>query len=225
MQKISTLKKIISFFYRLKIATFSSKFNPLLIVYLQDGKLVLNTKNANYSFGSLHRVFQKAFYKINITKNPPKNILLLGLGAGSVPQIIYNQLNLNPNIDAVEIDPKVVDLGKKYFGLNDYKKLSIFIDDAKHFVEISKNHYDLIIVDLFNDISVPEDFCKLNFFQSLNRLLDRNGQILFNFVAYDYQTSQKSENIKEVFPFVTVYKIENINRVFYIKNQNQDLLL
>lgn len=220
---MNSFQKYWSYFFRLIVEQQSSKYNEQLIVAIQDGKYVLNTKNANYSFASLHRVFQKVFHKIDMTNKQFQNVLLLGVGAGSIPTIIYKELKLNPIIDGVEIDEKVVELGNKYFGLNSFTNLNVIVGDAANFVKKTDKKYDLIIVDLFNGINVPTEFLTLNFFEQLKGLFNIKGELLFNFVAYNHETKTKAKVIENELSMlflkqITTYRLEGINKVFHCKN-------
>jgi spermidine synthase len=217
---LTTVQKYLSYVYRIVVEKATSKYNPELIVAIQDGKYVLNSKNANYSFATLHSVFQQAINKVDLGK--VESTLVLGAGAGSIPAIIYKELGLTPKIDAVEIDEKVIELGNKYFGLNQYSNLNIIIDDAMNFVKSTNNKYDLILVDLFKGIDVPEAFLSQYFFEQLKSILNENGELLFNFVAYNHETKQKVEEIeiglnKSFSRHNKIYRLENINRVFHCK--------
>lgn len=55
---------------------------------MNNGKLMLNANQSNYSFGGLHLIFEQLFDQIQIDKYDFKNVLLLGLGAGSI-SVIY----------------------------------------------------------------------------------------------------------------------------------------
>ncbi len=219
---MNNIQKYWSYFFRIVVEKQSSTYNSELIVAIQDGRYVLNTKNANYSFASLHRVFRQIFQKIEISNKNIESVLVLGCGAGSIPTIIYKELKLNFVIDAVEIDTKVIDLANKYFGLNDFVKLNIIINDAADFVKKTDKKYDLIIVDLFNDINVPLEFLTQDFFKQLKSLLNDEGELLFNFVAYNYEKQQQVIEMKQILNqlFINkckVYSLESINRVFYCK--------
>ncbi len=218
---MNNFQKYLSYLYRITVLKTSSHINPILIVAIQNGKYVLNAKNANYSFGSLHRVFQQTFRLIAIKDKNIKETLLLGCGAGSVVSIIFNELHLATKIDTVELDSKVIEIGKKYFNLNAYKNLTIFNTDALDFLQKSTKTYDLIIIDVFQNINVPAEFQTQQFFNQVKSRLNDKGIVLFNFVAYNYETKQKSKAIltitKKVFSSSKVFKIENINRVFYSK--------
>jgi spermidine synthase len=187
-------------------------------VAIQEGKYVLNSKNANYSFATLHRVFQQALKKVELEKI--NSILVLGCGAGSIPTIVYKELGLNPKMDAVEIDKKVIELGNKYFELDSYSNLNIIIDDAMNFVKSTNNKYDLVLVDLFKGIDVPEEFLTQHFFEQLESLLNENGELLFNYVAYNYETKQLVKGIenalsKSFSKKLNTLQLEDINRVFH----------
>jgi spermidine synthase len=219
---MNVFQKYWSYAFRIVVEQASSEFNPKLIVAIQDGKYVLNTQNANYSFGSLHRVFQQAFRKIKLTKQNTKTVLLLGGGTGSVPSIIYNELGLSPKMDTVEIDEKVIELGNKYFDLEKYSKVNVYIEDAAEFIKRTTNNYDLIVIDLFQGINVPKEFQTLNFFQKVYSLLSPQGTILFNYVAYNHETKTQTKEIGELIKNkmgvkVEIFKLENINRVFCIR--------
>ena len=217
---MTILQKYLSYLNRIVVEKISSQHNSELIVAIQEGKYVLNTKNANYSYATLHKVFQQALNKIEI-KNV-NSILVLGCGAGSIPTIIYKELGLNPTMDAVEIDEKVIDLGNKYFGLNQYSRLQVIIEDAINFVKSCNDKYDLILVDLFKGIDLPKEFLTQYFFEQLKSLLCEDGELLINYVAYNHETKQRVEEIentlsKSFSKKVRTLQFENINRVFHVK--------
>ena len=219
---LNNFQKYLSYFYQIVVEKTTSVYNPGLIVAIQNGKYVLNSKNANYSFASLHRVFQQALAKIDWSKKNINAVLVLGCGAGSIPAIIYNELTLSPKIDAIEIDEKVIALGNKYFRLNQYPNLNIIITDASNYVKTTNKKYDLILVDLFRGINVPNEFLTSQFFEQLKNLLTNDGEILFNFVAYNYETKQEATEIEKklrmVFPnHIKTYQFEYMNRVFHLK--------
>lgn len=216
---MNVFQKYWSYVSRITIEKTTTKFNKKLVVAIQDGKYVLNATNANYSYASLHRVFQKAFNKISLKEKPIKSLLVLGGGAGSIPKIIYTELGLNPKIDAVEIDEKVIELGKKYFNLDSYNNLNIVIDDALNFIKTNTKKYDLVCVDVFVGINVPNEFLSQQFFEQVKSCLTEKGELLFNFVAYNHETKKQVKEIEtllgNVFLQQQTFKIEGINRIFY----------
>lgn len=171
---------MISFLVPMRIESRTSKHNQYLEVVLSNGKYILNSENANYSFGSLHKIFEKTFVDIGIENFKIKNCLLLGLGGGSIVNLIQRKHQIFFPITAVEIDPMVISLGEKYFNIDKYDKLNIINTDALHYVLNTKMNYDLIIVDLYINNEVPEVFHTEQFIKALKNISHNNTILLFN---------------------------------------------
>lgn len=171
------MKKILSYIYPVTKTVQSECSGPLEITWY-NGRKHLNTKNANYSYGSLQRILKYGLNHLSLTH--VESILLLGLGGGSVIQTLREDFNFDKHITAVDIDPIIIQVAKDEFGLENSKHLSIICADALDYVSKSSAHFDLIIVDLFIDIQVPEMFLNLRFWQDLIQLKSARGSVLFN---------------------------------------------
>lgn len=186
-----------------------------LEVWHQNGKYVLHSPDANYSFDMLHKIFQKTFKKFEVKKRNPKTVLILGFGAGSVASILYDEMKLSPEITGVELDPEVIDLAKKYFQLNRYEKLSIHLNDAASFVRQDKSAYDLVVSDVFIDKRVPETIMQKSYAEELVRLTARGGMGLMNWICETkehqrYRASMEAW-LTELETKTTVYHASSIN--------------
>jgi spermidine synthase len=193
------LKLAGSYIWRQRLATYESPINGQLEIWMINGKLMLNSANANQSYDSLHNVFTGVFEEIELDRQPVHHVLLLGLGAGSVPAIIEEELVMNCMITAVEKDPLMIELGKKYFDLNRFKHLRIIHDDAWHYVQACSASFELIIIDLFIDNQVPAPFTSDAFLRDLSQLLVPEGFLLFNMIVQDANQQEQFMNISEYF--------------------------
>lgn len=81
----------------------------------------------------------------------PGSMLLIGLGAGSLAKSYHAD---GWKVDAVEIDPVILDLARKDFHLMP-EDAAIQIDDGRHFLEHSQKQYDVILIDAFGSGSIP----------------------------------------------------------------------
>lgn len=70
--------KLVSYIFPIRGARIGIKANTQLELRWENGKLVLNTDKANYSFGSLHRIWRKALKEVSIKDT--NRILVLGGG-------------------------------------------------------------------------------------------------------------------------------------------------
>ena len=95
---------------------------------------------------------EREFYNLPYLISPllPKKIMIVGSGAGN-DVAAANRFNINM-IDAVEIDPVIADLGKKYHPEEPYNKgnVDLYIDDARSFIKNNQNKYSAIIYGLLD---------------------------------------------------------------------------
>jgi spermidine synthase len=126
---------------------------------------------------------------VSLCWQKPKNILILGLGAGAMPKYLLHFLE-DCYIDIVELRPKVAQIAEEYFSLPlKHKRLNIIYSPAEEFLEATTNNnkYDLIIVDLFltdkkKDITV--DIASQ--VTKLKSLLTNDGCISLNIIGTEY---------------------------------------
>lgn len=216
------IKRLLSFLIPIKIHQKKSVYSKNLEVTWNNGYLVLDSENTNYSFGSLQRVLKKGLKYIGYERIQNfQSILVLGVAGGSVIETLKKEIKFEGKITGVEIDAAVVEIAKKYFGLENYNNVSIVIDDAFEFVLKTKEKYDLIIIDIFQDTKMPNFLYEDFFINRINFLLNVNGFILFNTMVLDYKDRRRNALYKSKFNHdysVRLYpKIEVHNELFTIK--------
>ena len=216
------IKRVLSFLLPIKIHQKKSVYSKNLEVTWNNGHLVLDSENTNYSFGSLQRVLKKGLKYIGYERIQNFNsILVLGVAGGSVIETLKKEVKFEGKITGVEIDADVIELATKYFGLGNYKNVSIVNDDAFEFVLKTKEKYDLIIIDIFQDTTMPNFLFEDFFINRINFLLNVNGFILFNTMVLGYQERRRNVDYKNKFDSnysVRLYpKIEVHNELFTIK--------
>src|SRR5262245_54520538 len=84
----------------------------------------------------------------------PASALVIGLGGGTIPSFLRKHFP-SMKIDAVDIDPGVVEVAKSHFGFREDAKMRAHVDDGRRFVEKARERYDLIVLDGFGTDSVP----------------------------------------------------------------------
>jgi len=190
--------------------TIVSKYSGPLEVTWHNGKKHLNSKNANYSYGSLQNILKFGIEQTSLKK--VNSILVLGMGGGSVIKTLRTDFNYNKLITAVEIDPVVIEIANSEFDITENKHLQIHCIDALEFVKTNNKHYDLIIIDLFIDLSVPDQFLSEAFWNDVLYLKSSKGDIIFNAAVRD----SKSKVIQHLVSYLKtkIYKVdihENVN--------------
>jgi spermidine synthase len=207
------LKKLLSYFIPVTIFKQKSTFSQSLEVTWTDGELVLDSKNTNYSYGSLQRILRKGLKIIGFERiNTMENILVLGVAGGSVIRTLVDEINYKGKVTGVEIDKAIIEIANSYFHLNEIPNLEIIIDDAFDFVLKTKDQYDLIIIDIFQDTKMPSFLFEAHFINRICFLLKPKGFLLFNTMLLN--ENQKQLNLEYVNHFnTTKYNITKYNKM------------
>lgn len=215
-------QKLLSYLIPINIHQQNSDINKSLEVTWNNGKLVLDSKNTNYSYGSLQRALKKGLRFIGFERI--KNfdtVLVLGVAGGSVIKTLREEIKFNGKIIGVELDKNVLELANRYFKLNEIENLELIHDDAFEFVLKTKEKYDLIIIDIFQDTIMPNFLFEDFFINHVNSLLNLNGFILFNTMVLTEKDKERNKlyrsNFKEDYSLRMYPKIEEHNELFTIK--------
>ena len=134
--------------------------------YIQAGGLT-------QSGGIVGVIWKPTIRKIKNLKFTINNCLILGLGGGTVAKYV-RLLWPEAKIKGIDVDPVMIELGKKYLGLDEINA-EIIIQDAYDF----SGKADLIIVDLYNGDKFPEKFETPEFFNYGRRSGDIQPNVLW----------------------------------------------
>jgi len=189
-----------------------------LTVRWENGRKVLNSAFGNQSFGALHCVWQQTFEHVLLPEAPPQSVLLLGLGGGSVPAILRNELGVAAPITAMELDPAMVELARRHFALDGIPDMKVISGDATIQVHALKERFDLVLVDLFDDLDLARGVDSRGFLHGLRDRCADGGVLCFNTVAYDEASDGRCQAVHDhaqrVFHAVEELRLEGLNRMF-----------
>jgi spermidine synthase len=201
----------------------NSSISKTIEVNWNNGQLVIDSKNTNYSYGSLQRILRIGLKKIGFeTIQSMESILVLGVAGGSVIKTLVDEIKFKGKITGVEIDAAIIDIANSYFQLNQISNLSIIIEDAFEFVLKTKETYDLIIIDIFQDTEMPNFLFEKFFINRIGDILNNKGYILFNtMLLNEKQNLRNKAYIQEFntksYSIFTVPRIENHNELIIIQ--------
>lgn len=216
-------KKILSYLYPITLYKEKSDISETLEITLYNGKILLNTKNTNYSYGSLQSILKKGLLEIGATEiSKMHHILILGVAGGSVVKTLIKDFKFSNKITGVEIDPLVIKLANKYFGLEKISNFNCVISDAEKFVATTSEKYDLVIIDIFNDKNMPGFLFEESFINNTKQILDMNGTILFNIMDLKINKKKISDAYfthfeEEIYQKRIIKNVERFNDLILIK--------
>jgi spermidine synthase len=154
-----------------------------------------------------------------------EDALCLGLGVGIVPMQLARE---GVRVDVVEINPAVVPLAQRFFGLEP-DRLHLTLDDGRHFVNRCSHHYDVIVLDAFLGDSSPSHLMSREAFGAMRRLLKPDGVLVINSFGdptpgNDFFTASLHKTLRAVFRGVRIHASGNGN-VFFVAAQSEDMRL
>ncbi|MBQ0909011.1 methyltransferase domain-containing protein [Flavobacterium sp. F-328] len=189
------IKKILSYLTPITIFQTKSDLSKSIEVTWNNGELVLDSKNANYSYGSLQRILRHGLKEIGFNRiQPMQDILVLGVAGGSVIKTLVDEIGFKGKITGVELDAEMARIANAYFQLDQIKNVSLIVDDAFEFVLKTKQKYDLIIIDVFQDTHMPNFLFESFFSNRICYLLRNNGFALFNTMILNEIQNQRNKD-------------------------------
>lgn len=196
-------KRILSHAFEQTLEIAESEVNEIMKVSLVRGELQLSTRNAIYSFGDLYDNFRRAFEQFKWDEWPGDEVLLLGLGLGSIPYMLERTFERRFRYTAVEIDEVVVRLAYKYVIEDLDSPVVCYTADAALFVQQDTRRYDMICVDVFEDDVIPESLQSEDFLLTLGEMLTDHGVVLYNVLARTRDDRARAEEFRK--RFVSVF--------------------
>ena len=182
-------------------------------------ELVLNEGQATHSIYYLdsQRVLTNAYWDYflaapyfnrNFKPQQLQRVGIIGLAGGTIAHE-FTQVYGPVPIDGAEIDPSIVDVGHKYFGMNE-PNLHIYIEDGRTFLATTHAHYDVVAIDAFQQPYIPFQLTTREFFAEIRSHLSPTGAVALNtgHTAHDFRLVQAFVNtMSQVFPSVYVFNV------------------
>ncbi len=141
------------------------------------------TQSAVYQNGLSDPVFWYAQQVSRLTiDRQPESILVLGGGAFTLPQYLSEQLP-NAEIDVVEIDPELETISQQYFRYQNPSSVNEVFTDARTYVNQTERRYDVVIVDVYGDTSIPFTFMTKEYGKAVAGILKNDGIVIANIIG------------------------------------------
>lgn len=109
-----------------------------------------------------------------------QKVLVVGMGGGVFSNLLARHVP-DIEIDAIEIDPVVVDAAKAFFNVKATEHYRIHIKDAADYISQTKVRYDIIFLDAYGSDGIPQHLATKPFFHQVANLLNPGGVIVANF--------------------------------------------
>lgn len=123
------------------------------------------------------------YFHLAVANNPNiRDVLVVGLGGGAAPKKFWKDYP-QVSVDAVEQDPRVVDVARRFFALPEDERLKVHVEDGRKYLESTSKQYDLIILDAYYSDSIPFHLTTREFVRTVERRLKPGGMVAFNLIG------------------------------------------
>lgn len=106
-------------------------------------------------------------------------VALIGLGAGNMAVYLLRTFP-QAQLHAVDIDRHAVELGMRHFGLAPDPRLRVTIDDGRQWLQASGERFDVVMLDAYDDRSIPPALMDEGFFALVAARLAPGGVAVQN---------------------------------------------
>lgn len=106
-------------------------------------------------------------------------VMVVGLGGGAFPLLLHRRLP-KVRVDVVELNPVVVDVAERFFGVHTDTRLRIHVEDGAAYMRRREPPYDLILLDAFSDEGTPDHLKEARFLEDVRSRLANDGVAVLN---------------------------------------------
>jgi predicted membrane-bound spermidine synthase len=167
------------------VAEFESDYNYIQV--LQDGNETLLALNEGHAVHSIYNPRQLEtggpwdYFALGPTlasDSSPSRALIVGLAGGTAARQLRAAYP-GIEVDGIEIDQKIVDVGREYFAMSD-DVVNVTVGDGRYALRGSKQSYDLICLDAYRQPYIPFHLATVEFFELVSRHLEPGGVVAVN---------------------------------------------
>lgn len=203
-----------------------SKYNSIFIHRYPDGTLGM-------IFGVNRQRFLESLYDPSDPKSLPvvytrymtvalaypatmTSALEIGLGGGRTASYLNRHMGANLDITCVELDPEVIAMAKKYFGVVETPNLRIVAKDGRLYLRENAKKYDLIMIDAYRGTFVPFHLLTKEFFTLVKQRLNPGGAVAQNISPGPMLYDSAIATLKSVFDQVDTFQADgNVVAIAY----------
>lgn len=118
--------------------------------------------------------------------------LLLGLGGGSVAKHLSQK---GWEVDVCELDRRIAEVARNFFDLPD--EVNITIDDARHFINLNKKKYDMVVFDIFKGEETPSHVLTIESLEKVKTFLNPGAMVFLN--NFGYIEGEKGRGMRSIY--------------------------
>jgi len=188
-------------------------FNDKLTQNGMDPETGQSIYQFSYMLSGLTRVYNREL----------NHVLCIGLGVGMAPMEFARK---GVAVDAVEINPAIVDVAEEHF-LFEPDKVNVIVDDGRHYLNECEATYDAAMLDAFLGDSSPSHLMTKEAFDAIKKVLKPGGTLVINSFGdfspgRDFFVASLDKTLKSVFRSVKIHN-DGGGNVYFVAADRETL--
>jgi len=171
--------------YGVRVYETESAYNYIQVIHTgSETQLLLDEGSAVHSIYDPTSLYTHGYWDDALlapyfgSGHAPGRVALVGLAGGTVARQ-FTAIDGPMPIDGVEIDPKIVDVGRRYFDMTE-PNLHVTVADGRYWMATQAGQYDVILVDAYRQPYIPFYLTTREFFESAKAHLKPDGVLAIN---------------------------------------------
>ncbi len=157
-----------------------------------------------------------------LVKPDVTRFLMIGFGGGQISNYLFKRFE-GIQIDAVDIDPEVIRLARKYFEVPQSPRYRTHAADGRLFVEQAKGQtWDLVLLDAFRGVFVPMHLKTAEYYEALREHLTPDGVVAANLHSRTEKYPSDRNTFAAVFRQQYAFRSENGRQTCFVASPAED---
>jgi spermidine synthase len=138
--------------------------------------------------------------------SPGARIVQVGVGAGNMARYAIRTFP-SVVVDAIDVDSRAVEFGMRHFGLVADPRLHLHVADGRRWLEATDAMFDVVMLDAYDDRSIPAALLDRDFFRIVADRLAPGGVVMQNVFTPQVDQRALTAAIAASFEQVDAYRI------------------
>lgn len=207
----------------------TSEYNTILVTergsirtmyFVVDGTRYIESRWDMDHPGSLDLDYSRTMMAGFLVQPKPRRFMMMGLGGGQISNYLFERFP-ELEIDAVDIDPEVVRLARKYFGVPDDPRYRTHVGDGRLFIESAREPWDMLMLDAFRGVFVPYHLKTREAYGACLDKLTEGGVVVANLHNLTRMYPHDRQTLAAVFPQRYSFVSESGNQTTFVASASQ----
>lgn len=208
----------------------TSEFNTIMVTergsirtmyFVVDGTRYIESRWDMDHPNSLDLDYSRTMMAGFLVQPAPKRFMMMGLGGGQISNYLFERFP-GLEIDAVDIDPEVVRLAHKYFGVPSDPRYRTHVGDGRLYIEQSTEPWDVIMLDAFRGVFVPYHLKTREAYRACLAKLTPSGVVVANLHNLTRMYPHDRQTFADVFPQCYSFVSESGNQTTFVASATSE---